>query len=227
AIGCGKSLRDERLAPFPRTPHAVKVHRQEYYAIVTHMDEQIGRILDALQASAKAERTVIFFSADHGLAVGHHGLMGKQNLFDPSVRVPLVVTGPGVAKGKRIAAPVYLQDIMPTTLDLARAPAPDHVQFRSLMPVLRGERDRSYDAIYGAYRDLQRMVADDGYKMILYPKVPTVLLFNLREDPLEMHNLAEAPASRPILKRLAATLQRLQKEAGDSLDLTKAFPGMM
>ena len=94
-IGCGRKLRDERLGPFPRTHHAVQVHRQEYYAIITHMDVMIGRILDALQATGKSDNTWIFFTADHGLAVGQHGLFGKQNMYDHSVRVPFVVIGPG------------------------------------------------------------------------------------------------------------------------------------
>ena len=225
-IGCSKNLRDEKLAPFPRTPYAVKVHRQEYYAIISHMDTQIGRILDALEKTGKADNTVIFFSADHGLAVGHHGLMGKQNLFDHSVRVPLVVSGPGIGQGQRIDAPVYLQDIMPTTLDLAGAPVPEHVQFRSLMPLLRGQRKQSYDAIYGAYLEVQRMVTQDGFKLLLYPKIRKALLFNLAEDPLEMHDLAGAPGSQPIMKRLFATLRRLQEETGDTLDLAQAFPGL-
>jgi len=114
-IGCGRDLRDERLAPFPRTEYAVKVNRQEYYALITHMDEQVGRILDALDKLPDAKNTYVIFTADQGLAVGHHGLIGKQNLFDDSVRVPLLVVGPGVAKGRKISAPVYLQDIMPTS----------------------------------------------------------------------------------------------------------------
>ncbi len=81
-MGAGKKLRDEKLAPFPRDEHAVKVHRREYYAIITHMDEQVGRILDALEKSGKAGNTWIFFTSDHGLACGHHGLMGKQNMYE-------------------------------------------------------------------------------------------------------------------------------------------------
>ena len=226
AIGCGKGLRDEKLAPFPRTPYSVKVHRQEYYAIITHMDAQIGRILNALDKSGKADNTIIFFSADHGLAVGHHGLIGKQNLFDHSVRVPLVVTGPGVAKGKRIDAPVYLQDIMPTTLDLAGAPIPAHVQFRSLMPLIRGQRDGARDAIYGGYLGVQRMVTAGGFKLLLYPKAGKALLFDLAKDPLEMHDLASEPSQRPRMRALAKVLARLQKETGDDLDLAEAFPDL-
>jgi choline-sulfatase len=224
AIGCGKSLRDERLAPFPRTPRAVKVNRQEYYAIITHMDAQVGRILDALRASGKAENTYIFFTADHGLAVGHHGLLGKQNLYDHSVRVPLMVVGPDVPAGKRIDTPVYLQDIMPSTLELAGVEKPDHVQFKSLMPLIAGREEAPYDAVYGAYLKLQRSVQQDGFKLLLYPKIAKARLYNLGDDPDEMHDLAEDEQYLPVMKRLFARLLALQKETGDELDLVAVFP---
>ena len=79
------------------------------------MDEQIGRILDGLETSGMDKNTYIFFSADHGLGVGHHGLLGKQNLYEHSTRVPFIISGPGIPKKKRISTPVYLQDIMPST----------------------------------------------------------------------------------------------------------------
>jgi len=226
AIGCGKGLRDEKLAPFPRTPYAVKVNRQEYYAIITHMDAQVGRILDALQGSGKESNTYVFFSADHGLAVGHHGLMGKQNLYDHSVRVPLMVNGPGVPKGKRIATPVYLQDIMPTTLELAGVKRPEHVQFKSLMPLIEGEEIEPYDAIYGGYLSVQRSVKQDGYKLLLYPKIGRARLFNLVDDPNEMKDLAKDPDSQPIMRRLFARLLELQKQTGDDLELEEVFPNL-
>lgn len=226
AMKSGRKLRDERLAPFPRTPYAVKVNRQEYYAIITHMDAQIGRILDAIEASGKADNTYIFFSADHGLAVGHHGLLGKQNLYDHSVRVPLMVTGPGVARGKEIDRPVYLQDIMATTLELAGVEKPDHVEFKSLLPLIRGKDVVPYDAIYGAYLDAQRAVTMDGYKLILYPRVPVARLYNLVEDPKEMDDLADKPGSTPIMSKLFARLLDLQEEVGDTLDLKAAYPEM-
>jgi len=221
-IGCGRGLRDEKLAPFPRTKYAVKVNRQEYYAIITHMDAQVGRILEALEASGKMDNTYILFSADHGLAVGQHGLMGKQNMYDHSVRVPLMVNGPGIRKGQKIDAPVYLQDIMPTTLELAGVPKPDHVQFRSLLPLIDGRRKGSYDAVYGGYLKVQRMITADGYKMILYPAYRKMRLYDLRKDPLERHDVADRAESKPILRKLLAKLLELQKETGDTLDL-KAF----
>ncbi|MBN1346604.1 MAG: sulfatase-like hydrolase/transferase [Phycisphaerae bacterium] len=227
AIGCGEKLRDERLAPFPRTPYAVKVNRQEYYAIITHMDAQVGRILDALEKSGKAGDTYIFFSADHGLAVGHHGLMGKQNQYDHSVRVPLMVRGPGVPKDKRIDAAVYLQDIMPSTLELAGVSRPEHVRFKSLMPLIDGRSDRSYDAIYGAYLDLQRMVTKDAHKLILYPKAKKARLYNLKDDPAEMKDLADSPESKPVMRKLFAALLRLRQETGDRLDLKGIYPDLL
>ena len=225
AIACGKNLRDEALAPFPRTEYAVKVNRQEYFAIITHMDAQIGRILDALEATGKADNTYIFFSADHGLAVGHHGLMGKQNLFEHSVRVPFLVVGPGVPKGKRTDAAVYLQDVMPTSLELAGVEKPDHVQFASVMPLVNGTTDKSaYDALYGAYLSVQRSVTIGNDKLILYPKIKKVLLFDLATDPNEMNNQADDPAKKPLVNKLFARFLELQKEMGDTLDIEGVYP---
>jgi len=227
AIGCGKGLRDEKLAPFPRTEYAVKVNRQEYYAIITHMDAQVGRILAALDKTGKVDDTYIFFTADHGLAVGHHGLMGKQNLFDHSIRVPLTVVGPGVPKGERRHGAVYLQDVMASTLELAGVDKPDHVQFRSLMPIVRGQRDANYDAVYGGYLRVQRMVIQGNHKLLLFPKIKKALLFDLEHDPQEMRDLADDPANGPLMKRLFARLLELQVEAGDEMDLKGVYPGLL
>lgn len=228
AIGCSKNLRDEKLGPFPRTHHAVKVHRQEYYAIITHMDAQIGRILDALEKSGQADNTYIFFTADHGLAVGHHGLFGKQNMYEHSVRVPFIINGPGVTAGKQIDASIYLQDVVPTTLELAGIAKPKHVEFQTLLPLVRGKTTEShYDAIYGAYLSLQRAVTVDDHKLLLYPKSKTVRLYNLKADPKEMHDLADDPKQQQTIKRLFARLLKLQEETGDQLDLKNVYPGLL
>jgi arylsulfatase A-like enzyme len=223
SIGCGPALRDEALGPFPRTEHAVQVHRQEYYALITHLDQQIGRILQALRKSPRARNTYVFFTADHGLAVGHHGLFGKQNMYDHSVRVPLIVVGPRIPAGKRCDAPVYLQDVMPTSLELAGVAPAAHVEFKSLGPLIRGEATESYDAIYGAYLDLQRMVTLDGYKLIVYPVARRVRLYHLAGDPDELIDLASEPQYRPIARNLFQKLLELQSETGDGLELETTF----
>lgn len=222
-IGCGKKLRDERLGPFPRTQHAVQVHRREYYALITHMDAQIGRILQALEATGKADNTWIFFTADHGLAVGQHGLFGKQNMYDHSVRVPFMVVGPNIKAGHKIDQPIYLQDVMPTTLELAGVTKPEHVEFQSLIPVLAGAPSR-YSDIYGAYLGLQRSIRTDKFKLIAYPKANVLRLYEISEDPLEKQDLIGDPSMKPIVKDLFDRLVALQGEMRDELDLSRLAP---
>jgi len=224
SIGSGVKLRDEKLAPFPRTHHAVKVNRQEYYAIITHMDEQIGRILEALEKTGKSDNTYVFFTADHGLAVGHHGLMGKQNMHEHSVRVPFFVKGPALPADKKINSRIYLQDIVPTTMELAGIEIPDFVNFRSLVPMMKGETAEHYDSIYGAYLQLQRMVIKDDMKLILYPTINKKLLYDLRNDPLELNNLAESPEQAATIQTLGQELLKLQEQTGDQLDIKSSFP---
>ena len=212
-----KRIRDEKLAPFPRTPHNVKVNRQEYYAIITHLDREIGRILNHLEESGQADNTYIVFTADHGLAVGHHGLMGKQNLYDHSVRVPFLISGPNVPQNKTNSAGIYMQDIVPTTLELAGAKIDDDIDFTSLLPLMNGESKQSYDSIYGGYLSSQRAVTKDGFKLIVYPGLNETLLFDLRNDPWETKNLAGNPESKKKLQELLTELQDLQVKFDDEL----------
>ncbi len=224
AMQSGPTLRDEALAPTPRTPFAIQAHRREYYAIISHLDAQIGRVLDAIAAGGEADHTWIFFAADNGLAIGRHGLMGKQNMYAHSARVPLVVVGPGVPAGERRDAPVYMQDLMATALDLAGARAPEGMAFRSLRPLLADARAPGRQHIYSAYITGQRMVTDGSHKLVLYPAVPRALLFDLKADPLETKDLSGEPAMMPVMKRLFSAFRKLQAETGDVLDVAKAFP---
>jgi len=216
-MGAGEGLRDEKLAPFPRTPRAVQVHRSEYYAITSHMDEQIGRVLDVLEREGLKKNTLIVFTGDHGLAVGHHGLMGKQNMYDHSMKVPMILTGPGMPAGKRNDALVYLQDIVPTLLEVGGARVPRHIDFRSMLPVVRGEKAEIHPALYGAYIEHQRMVREGDWKLIVYPKADKLRLFNLREDPFERDDLADDPAHAATKARLLKRLIELQKKQGDTI----------
>jgi choline-sulfatase len=93
------------------------------------------------------------------------------------------------------------------------------VQFKSLLPLIKGKANSNYDAIYGGYIDLQRMITADGYKMIYYPKIGKTLLYNLRTDPYEMNNLADDPTYFSQIRKLRRRLKILQKEVGDKLDI--------
>ncbi len=91
-------VRDELLEGFPRRPEAVHQHVADYHAIIAHVDEQVGRILDELESAGEDKNTIIIFAGDNGLACGQHGLMGKQNLYEHSIRVPLIMAGPGLCR---------------------------------------------------------------------------------------------------------------------------------
>jgi choline-sulfatase len=223
-----QSLRDEHLAPSPRTEFAVKTHRREYYAIVTHLDLQIGKILDRLDQTPAGKNTFICFTADHGLACGEHGLLGKQNLYDASVRVPFIVAGPGIPAGKSMREPIYLQDVMPTSLELAGAKVPDSVQFTSLVPFWKGSASpQPRKAVYGAYRHAQRMIEMEGKKLILYPSAKVARVFDLQKDPAEMNDLFDSEEGKRLARRLFAGLLELQEELSDPLDLKKSYPDLL
>lgn len=225
SIGCGPGLRDARLAPFPRTEYAVKVHRQEYYSIITHMDQQIGRIISQLQKSGMDQNTYILFTADHGLAVGEQGLFGKQNLYDHSMRVPCILVGPNIPKNEKRDMQVYLQDLMATSLDLAGIEKPDYVEFNSLMPLINDKsRASPYNEIYGAYSNLQRAVRTEKYKLIAYPKAKKIRLYDMINDPEEINDLADNPEYTDIIKNLANKLKKQQEIMDDPLDLHPYFP---
>lgn len=222
-IGCGANLRDARLAPFPRTESAVQLHRQEYYAIITHMDREIGRILKALEATGKADSTYVIFTADHGLACGHHGLIGKQNMYEHSMRVPFFIRGPQIAAGKVSSEKIYLQDAMATSLAVAKADASQGIQFQNLLPIIQGQAKSKYQAIYGGYTKLQRMVIADNWKLIMYPAAKAARLYDLGNDPHEMTDLASDAKYLPKMESLYQSFQQLQKETNDPLVVEKTF----
>ena len=121
-------IRDEVLAASPRQPAEIKRHLAEYYAMISHLDAQFGRVTQALERNGYAENTIIVFAGDNGLALGQHGLMGKQNLYDHSVRIPLIFAGPGIPQGVQCATPCYLLDIFPTLCAAFGLDPPDLVE---------------------------------------------------------------------------------------------------
>ena len=218
------TVRDEQLAPWPRTPEVVRQHLADYYSTITFMDDQIGRILRALRESGRYENTIIVFSSDNGLAIGSHGLFGKQNLYEHSIHQPLLFAGPGIPKGKRSDAFCYLLDIFPTLGGLCGVQAPDGSEGVSLLPLMRGERRQVRDSVFAAYRGLQRAVRDDRWKLIVYPRINKTQIFDLRRDPNEMRDLAGDPTRAGELIRLSAKLREWQQTLGDSQPLTTEKP---
>ena len=211
-------VRDEMLARFPRDPVEIRRHIAEYYAMITHLDAQMAQVLEALEATGRADNTLVVFAGDNGLAVGQHGLMGKQNMYDHSVRVPLILCGPGVPAGQKRDAYVYLLDIYPTLCELAGVSVPDSVEGVSLVPAMRDGGESVRDTLYFAYKELQRAVKDDRYKLIEYvvDGRRTTQLFDLLDDPLEMHDLAGEAGYAEKVAGLRETLCRWRDEWDDA-----------
>ena len=210
------SVRDEMLAAFPRTEAEIRTHIAAYYAMISEVDAQIGRILDAVD-----EQTYIVFAGDNGLAVGQHGLVGKQSLYDHSWRVPLVISGPGIPRNQRADTLCYLMDVCPTVAEIAGVPMPSDIDGRSLRPALRDGKAVIRDSVVAPYREVQRAIRTNEWKLILYNVAgqKTTQLFNLKNDPLEMTNLANHPGHAARIAELKASLQRQLTDAGDKTDL--------
>ncbi|MCP3918938.1 MAG: sulfatase-like hydrolase/transferase [bacterium] len=201
------SGRDESLAPWPRTREVVGDQLAEYYGLITHMDDQIGRILEALERSGHADDTIVVFTADHGLAVGSHGLLGKQSVYEHAMGAPLVVAGPGIPQGESEAL-TYLYDLMPTLLDEAGVEVPSDVEGKSLRPVWEGKSAGVRDSLYLTYENKMRAVTDGRWKLIRYPPIDHEQLFDLESDPDELVDLASEAAHRDRLTALRALMQR-------------------
>lgn len=206
------AVRDEKLAPWPRTPENTKQQLADYYACISGLDFHVGRIFDALRATGQWTNTIIIFTGDNGLSMGEHGLFGKQNLYEfGGMHVPCVIAGPGIPKG-RSEALVYLMDLFPTFCDLAGAKVPETVEGRSLAPILAGKSEKVRDVLYTAYANGQRAIRDDRWKLIRYPLVDRTQLFDLQADPHELKNLAEdadqTARVKDLTEKLAAEMQR-------------------
>lgn len=220
-------IRDEKLAPWPRTPEVVRQHIADYYGMISHLDAQIGRILATLKETGLADNTIIVFASDNGLAVGQHGLLGKQNLYDHSVRVPLVIAGPGIAAGEQTDALTYLYDLCPTLCEIADTDAPAGVDGRSLLPLAKQPTSVPADwrnEVFNVYAKVQRSIRDQRYKLIRYPQINYTQLFDLQADPHELSNLAERPEHAERVATYLARLAAAQKQFGDSLPLTSDSP---
>ncbi len=216
--------RDESLAAWPRTENVIRDQLAEYYGLITHLDEHIGRVLDALDESGQARNTIVIYAADHGLAVGSHGLLGKQNLYEHSMGCPLIFAGPGIPKGGSTKALSYLMDIYPTVCSLTAVKCPDGLDGRNLRPIWRGGADRVRDSIFLSFAKVQRAVRDDRWKLIWYPRINHTQLFDLENDPYELHNLADEPQQADRVKEMLSLLKRCRREVGDDSPLTVDRP---
>jgi arylsulfatase A-like enzyme len=211
--------RDENLGAWPRTEAMIRDQLAEYYGLITHMDEQIGRILGALEATGQAKNTIVIFAADNGLALGSHGLLGKQSVFEHSMRTPLIIAGPGIPGGKSTAAFTYLFDLFPTLCNVLALGPPADLEGESLRPLWEGGKQRVRDSVFLPFLEIQRAVRDERWKLIAYPKIGHLQLFDLQTDPHETINLVDRPENAGHVARLQKLMKEWQAKVGDPLEL--------
>lgn len=209
--------RDETVEAYPRKEENVKQHIADYYAMISHIDHNIGKILTALEEKGELENTIIVLAGDNGLAIGQHGLMGKQNIFEHSVRVPLVMAGPGIPQDKTDERYVYLLDVYPTLCDLCGVEIPESVEGKSFANAFADADFVSRDALYLAFHSRMRGVMEKGYKLIEYRthELKLTQLFNLNNDPMETQNLFGIQGYEEITAHLRKRLFELRDEWED------------
>ena len=212
-------IRAEKLSPRPRTEFAVKKHRQEYYALISHLDAQIDRILNELDRQNLRENTIVIYTADHGLSLGNHSFFAKQSMYDHSLASPFIISGKNIPKGIRSKQRIYIQDAVPTCLELAGVPKSEYsyIQFKSLLPLSKNGTNRSKHPIYGAYCDKSRCIIEDNWKLTYYSKIKKFQLFNLDNDPFELVDVIDRPDNLTVSQDLLNLLKGCQKQFSDDL----------
>ena len=189
--------------------------KEAYYATISFMDAQIGRVLDALKKSGLDKNTIVVFSSDHGYHLGEHGHWQKQTLFDRSTRVPLIFSGPGISKGKRSNSPVELIDIYPTIMDLTKIQTPEHVVGKSLMPIFN---DTNFKIRNSALTRLNVMqgggngysIKSERYRLTKWGEKGELgyELYDHKNDKEELINLAENKKYYEVLDSLKKEIDK-------------------
>ncbi|MDP6667122.1 MAG: sulfatase-like hydrolase/transferase, partial [Dehalococcoidia bacterium] len=205
---------------------------------VTLVDRQLGKIFEALEESGQAGNTVIVFTSEHGEMAGDHGMLEKRSLYEEASNVPFLVYVPWMndSQQRRIAGSVGQVDLVPTLLDLTGSEIPDHLEGKSLRPVLRGEEDLSENDVFIQWNgmgdrnlgspEINRMVSipwrgvvsGDRWKLNLSPG-DQCELYDLNNDPSELENLFDRPEHRDRVRDMAARIRIWQDETGDDMPL--------
>ena len=218
-------VRDENLTGWPRHPDTIQMILADYYGLISQIDDEVGRIIQLLKEKGVYDNTIIVYGADNGLAIGSHGLLGKQNLYEHSIKIPLIIKGPGVPSGKVTDAYAYLLDLFPTLGEMAGVEAPSDIDGLSLMPIIKGDQPSIRNEIFTAYRNVSRALTTPQWKLIEYPGIDHTQLFDLEKDPNEKNNLVANEQWLSTIDSLKLVMQQWQKNLGDTLNLN-ATPWM-
>lgn len=214
SFGWADRGRDEAVASFPRDPQEIKQHIADYYAMISHIDDNVGKIVDALENKNILDDTIIVFCGDNGLAIGQHGLLGKQSVYEHSVHIPLLISGPGIAPDTKLNQYVYLLDVYPTLCELCGVEIPASVEGKSFAKMFSDSEFVTRSDLYFAFQARIRGIADGKYKLIEYrtDKLKLTQLFDLEKDPWERHNFYDFNGYDKIVERLRTRMKEYRNE---------------
>jgi choline-sulfatase len=192
--------------------------RHAYYAMCSYVDDKLGEVMKILKQTNLLDDTLVVFTADHGDMMGERGMWFKQTFFENATRIPLIVAGPGLPKGRTVEKNVSLVDLMPTLLSLAddgKVDVATPIEGADMTPLMTGNGAGWRDVVISEYSDMGvcapcRMVREGHFKYA-YTHGHPAMLFDLEADPLEHRNLAGRP-------QVAAIEQRLKSIALDGWD---------
>jgi arylsulfatase A-like enzyme len=208
-------LRDQQVLPYPRTESDVKRGLALYYGMISQLDHEVGRILDAVDQLGLADNTLIIFAGDHGYSLGSHGFVGKQCMYEEGIRLPLIVRYPRLTKGpSQCDALVSLTDFYATLCAAAGAAVPDAVEGRSLLPLYQGKPVEWRDRVFASHHSPEKhsmstqCVRTERYKLVQHRLTDETEFFDLKDDPFELVNLAGKPAVAAIESQLSDQLTK-------------------
>jgi choline-sulfatase len=207
-------LRNFKMISTPVPEERVRRARSAYYGMVTDLDGMIGELLDELEKAGELENTFVVYTSDHGEMLGEHGLWLKNNLLEGAARVPLVMAGAGLPRGMSIEDPVSHVDLVATLLDFAGVPRPGGLRGHSLLPMTQGVEGPHPGFVYAESNSEGNctgsfMIRKGDWKYIYFSWYGDKLLFNLKDDPGEMDNLAGYPEHASTVKELHGLLTSL------------------
>jgi choline-sulfatase len=207
-----QELRHFKRIATPIPEERIRRARAGYYGLITELDEHIGQVWKALEESGELENTIFIYTSDHGEALGDHGLWLKNNLLEPAAHVPLVIAGPGVPRGRRVDHPVSHVDLVQALLEWSGADGASELRGHSLIPLMNGESGAHPGWVYAESHSEGNttgsfMIRKGPWKYIHFTWYDD-LLFNLDEDPGELHDRSRDPAAQGALRELKAILDR-------------------
>ena len=193
----------------PPPEETVRCALASYYALVSCLDAQIGRILDVIDSSRLSEDTIIIYTSDHGEMAGSHGIWQKQCFYESAVKVPLMIRLPSGETG-RVAQNVSLVDVLPTLLEIAEVEEPSDLPGESLLEIARYQSDETTRAVFSEYHDRGMlnagfMLKQGDYKLCHYVGSQPQL-FDVKTDPLENIDLAQKPEYADVREELENVL---------------------